>query len=274
MKLNIEMPKEISRVNLMQCEGCQLRFYTPAIVGDGGFYHKLSAIPWYYAQHKDEYDYAKKLISESDHVLSIGSGNGYFSKLIPTKKYVGLEINKEAAKQNPQILIEDIATHAKSNAEKYDVVCSFQVLEHIENPREFLQSAVKCLKKGGTLIMSVPSEDSYVGEIINGALNLPPHHQTRWTDGALAGIATLFNLEMKDIYHETLPPTQYKLYLRTIFMKSFYKLFWRKQRVVDTSIVFWLSLIKAEVLALFFKRGMSVKTAPYGHTVTAVYIKK
>jgi SAM-dependent methyltransferase len=40
---------------------------------------------------------------------------------------------------------------------KFDVVCAFDVLEHIENDRETLEQWCSWLKPGGTLLLSVPA---------------------------------------------------------------------------------------------------------------------
>jgi SAM-dependent methyltransferase len=90
------------------------------------------------------------------------------------------------------------------------VVCAFQVLEHVPDPRAFLASCVYCLKPGGRLILSVPAEDSFTGLVPNNCLNLPPHHLTRWSDKALLALREEFNLHdlqliplpLEDIHHE------------------------------------------------------------------------
>jgi len=42
-------------------------------------------------------------------------------------------------------------------SDKFDVVCAFDVLEHIENDREALEQWCSWLKPGGTLLLSVPA---------------------------------------------------------------------------------------------------------------------
>jgi 2-polyprenyl-3-methyl-5-hydroxy-6-metoxy-1,4-benzoquinol methylase len=41
--------------------------------------------------------------------------------------------------------------------ETYDVACSFQVMEHVENPVEFLKDLRLSVKKGGMLFLEVPN---------------------------------------------------------------------------------------------------------------------
>ena len=56
----------------------------------------MQNLEWYYMDEKDEYDYAKNFIKESDLVLEIGCGKGAFAQKISTKKYVGLEFSRKA----------------------------------------------------------------------------------------------------------------------------------------------------------------------------------
>lgn len=41
--------------------------------------------------------------------------------------------------------------------QKFDIICSFQVLEHIEKPIEFIKVMSQYLKKGGTIFIEVPN---------------------------------------------------------------------------------------------------------------------
>ncbi len=41
--------------------------------------------------------------------------------------------------------------------ESFDVICAFQVLEHVSNPMEFIQQALRFLKKDGVLYFEFPN---------------------------------------------------------------------------------------------------------------------
>ena len=84
----------------------------------------------------------------------------------------------------------------------YDVVCHFQVLEHVSAPRAFLVDCVRALRPGGRLIITVPSEDSFLSIAEDAWLNMPPHHVTRWTDSALRFALAKLQLEAQEIWHE------------------------------------------------------------------------
>jgi len=193
---DIDISQDVtSHVDLYQCSRCELKFYLPLYTGGSSFYNQLQAFPWYYQLHKPEFDYAKSYIQSTDSVLEIGCGAGHFASLIEGT-YTGLD----PYSQNPKVIKESIHLHQGT----YDVVCGFQVLEHVTDPKEFIQSALGFLKPNGLLILSVPSEDSFLGNIDGWALNYPPHHVTRYTNQCLENIATLFNLECVALYNEPL----------------------------------------------------------------------
>jgi 2-polyprenyl-3-methyl-5-hydroxy-6-metoxy-1,4-benzoquinol methylase len=91
-----------------------------------------------------------------------------------------LEFNDEGIKKAKSaglnVIKESIEVHAVENEAKYDVVTSFQVLEHIGDSRNFIEASLKGVKPGGKLVISVPSYDSLVSVQLNNTLNLPPHH--------------------------------------------------------------------------------------------------
>lgn len=70
-----------------------------------------------------------------------------------------IEVAKSHAKLDPSLeklsyYTDTIEHHADKNAEKYDVVISNFVLQHIRKHNIFLQSCIKCLKPGGLIITS------------------------------------------------------------------------------------------------------------------------
>lgn len=194
--IDIDIGQDVTGpVDLYQCLRCELKFYDPLYTGGSYFYSQLQKFPWYYQLHKPEFDYAKAYIKPTDTVLEIGCGAGYFANLIEGT-YTGLD----PYSQNPKVVKQSIHEHAGT----YDVVCGFQVLEHVVDTGKFVESALACLKPNGLLILSVPSEDSFLGNIEGWALNYPPHHVTRYTNQCLENIARLFNLECVSIYNEPL----------------------------------------------------------------------
>jgi 2-polyprenyl-3-methyl-5-hydroxy-6-metoxy-1,4-benzoquinol methylase len=47
----------------------------------------------------------------------------------------------------------------KDAGEGYDLITAFHVIEHLPDPREMLKELAACLKKGGRLVIEVPSSD-------------------------------------------------------------------------------------------------------------------
>jgi len=260
-------------IDFCECQNCKLRFYDPLITGDEKFYNSLQKFEWYYMDEKEEYHYAKKYIGSNDKVLEVGSGKGAFAKHIDTKDYIGLDFSqnaKEMATRNgvtiENVMIQDYAANHK---EEFDVVVSFQVLEHVSDPKEFLEAKLEALKKGGKLIVAVPSEDSFLKYVLNGILNMPPHHVTRWGDDTFEYIAQKYNLNIETIYHEKVQDIHKKWYLNTLILNSLCS-----YKVMDTS---FLKKIVSKVSSLLSKlliKGLKDEMLPNGHTVLVVLEKK
>ncbi|NBP58558.1 methyltransferase domain-containing protein, partial [bacterium] len=130
----VDLTEDItSDINLYRCMSCDLRFYEPPVMGGSNFYSQLQSFPWYYQLVKPEFDIAKKYIIPDDKVLEIGCGEGYFGKTI-NATYTGLD----PYSQNPNVLKQSIEEHQGA----YDVVCGFQVLEHVSDTNSFLTNAL------------------------------------------------------------------------------------------------------------------------------------
>jgi len=164
----VDVSKEFSGIRTLgfyRCLNSGLRFFHPAIVGSESFYEALQQQSWYYLKEKAEYEFALGFISQRDNVLEIGCGRGEFAKKIAAKSYLGLELSskaqKMAAADGIRVLIQPVETHRLQCQQRYDVVCAFQVLEHVANPTAFIEACTCCLKSGGLLILSVPNLDSY-----------------------------------------------------------------------------------------------------------------
>jgi 2-polyprenyl-3-methyl-5-hydroxy-6-metoxy-1,4-benzoquinol methylase len=206
-------------LRFLRCSSCDLRFFDPLVTGDSTFYEQLSAFDGYYMDKKPEFEFAKRFISPKDLVLEIGGGKGGFGSSLATAQYTGLEFNKEAMQvardSGIQMCLDSIEVHATKHRENYDVVCTFQVLEHVSNPRVFLEAAMSCLKPGGRLIVSVPSFDSFLRDALNLLLNMPPHHVTIWSNHSLLNMAAIVGARIEHVEHEKVAPYHFKWFVQT-----------------------------------------------------------
>ena len=209
---------DVNIINLTRCSACDVRFFDPPCCGDASFYALLQQFDWYYQDEKPEYSFALSYIGSDSQVLEIGCGKGSFGLLLPKSvSYTGLEINEvavaNASEAGLNVLEQSIEEHVASSSKTYDVVCAFQVLEHIIKPDAFLRGCTAALKPGGTLILAVPAEDSYISDAPNAVLNMPPHHAIRWSDHSLRSMARREGLNVVELWHEPITPDQYDWYM-------------------------------------------------------------
>jgi len=269
---------DVKQIGYYHCIDSDLRFFYPMVTGSEKFYEHLQKNPWYYMDDKAEYSYANNFIKESDLVLEIGCGRGAFSQKISTKKYVGLEFSLKAKEIafSKGIIIENesIESHSVAHPAKYDVVCAFQVLEHISEIRSFIESSIKALKPGGLLIYSLPSADSFLSLITNNFFNMPPHHVSFWSDKSLKHIAEIFGMKIVNIEHEKLAEWDKVSWASSIILESLRNWLGFQSGLLDMSLKYKvlekISLLTGEILA---KGLINPKVLPQGHSVNVVYQK-
>jgi 2-polyprenyl-3-methyl-5-hydroxy-6-metoxy-1,4-benzoquinol methylase len=105
-------------------------------------------------------------------VLDVASGVGYGTDYLRSHgaNAVGLEIDEQSVRyarhQYPS------STFVQGSAEKmpndwsagYDVVVSFETIEHLERADNFLKEVFRCLRPGGLFICSTPNKSLYLFE--------------------------------------------------------------------------------------------------------------
>ena len=278
-EFQIRIPDEVEELQLMCCVSCDLQWYSPQIAGGEAFYEALQLFDWYYLPDKAEFISAARRIKLNDSVLEVGCGGGAFARHIKGTSYTGLELSQSAVNMAEacglDVRQQRVEEHAALCKEAYSVVCAFQVLEHVPNVKSFVDGLLNCLKEGGLLILSVPSEDAMMSQLTNNVLNMPPHHVTRWTDLCLKNLTKLFPLEFLSLEHEPLSVShardyaiaQVQHYIRTILGRP------KKHLDVNFSKPFVRQMIRAASLPLelFYQR---VPRRPLGHSVTAYFRKR
>lgn len=281
-KFGIDTVKEFKtspKIFFNHCQVCDLKFFTPLCPGSEKFYEGLQKFDWYYMSEKAEYLIAKDYIASTDKVLDVGCGRGAFKLFLNIDNYTGLELSNEAIKigkkNNVIILNENVETHSIKHREQYDIVCSFQVLEHVPNVYEFIEHSLACLKPGGLLLLSVPSDDSFIALQHNLVLNMPPHHISRWSDRAMESIGRIFNLQTVALKHDPVLNKEHEgMYLAALVRNSIENILGIKSnKLINLSITRYWTDKFGKLAALFLKKGMEPKLSPKGHSVTIVLRK-
>ncbi|MCP4123467.1 MAG: class I SAM-dependent methyltransferase [Bacteroidetes bacterium] len=111
------------------------------------------------------YAYEKASEYVSGDLLDIGCGEGRGLKYLRDKvnSYTGIDKNAEVLSvlkdKYPQdtFLQMNIPPFKGLKSESFDSVVSFQVIEHVENDKNFAQEVARVLKPGGTAILSTPN---------------------------------------------------------------------------------------------------------------------
>ncbi|MGB3492757.1 MAG: methyltransferase domain-containing protein [Elainellaceae cyanobacterium] len=211
----IDVSHELKKHNdiyLFECRDSQLRFFMPLdIAGSESFYRELEKIDWYYMPRKWEHDVALTDLKEAKTVLEVGAGRGDFVKRLRQDfgiDAIGIELNESAVQLGNEngipLLRIDIEKFAEEKADFFDAVCTFQVLEHVPNPKVFLSSLIKVLKPGGKLIVAVPNADSFQKYSEMNLFDQPPHHMTQWRSSTFRYLEKLYPLRLKRIRFEPL----------------------------------------------------------------------
>ncbi|HEU4471853.1 MAG TPA: class I SAM-dependent methyltransferase [Flavisolibacter sp.] len=255
-----------STIALYECEATGYRFFHPQdIFGDDGFYQDLyEKIPGYYHVNRWEHKIAKQLLHKNSSLLEVGCGDGFFlneAKAI-CGSVKGLELNTTAiqAARKKGLDVDDttIQDFAASVPGPYDIVCCFQVLEHIFDIRSFLQSMIRCAKPGGLLIIAVPNNNPYLFKREKKHyLNLPPHHAGLWNERSLTNLSTVFPLEVSQVLYE--PLVELKMWYKA--QVEFYK---REKPLVGKA----LSLVPRQLYKPVLR---SLRHKIQGKTIMIVY---
>lgn len=256
------------------CKACDLRFFEPAVCGDEKFYNTLQAYSWYYQDEKNEFGMAATHLKPGMAVLDVGAGKGVFKQYATDCEYTGLEFSEEAQKyairRGVTIERKSIEAFSAERPHSMDVVCSFQVLEHVSRPGSFLRACVDVVKPGGKLIISVPAFDGFTGLAINSALNLPPHHVSRWSNRSLEAVASLYNLKLVSLEIEQIQSIHVvnaECVKMTHELRNFLGL---PLTCIDFTVA---GKIVEKLANLAVKLGIRTKGSNHGHSIIAVYEK-
>lgn len=124
-----------------------------------------------YLRHIFAYEFAEKQLPQNCLVLEAGSGEGYgtyqLSQSAKIKNIIGIDVDAETIAHASKKYISTNCSFKHYNGNKipfadesFDAVISFQVIEHIENDKNYVAEIFRILKNNGILILSTPNRVS------------------------------------------------------------------------------------------------------------------
>ncbi len=164
----------------------------------------------YWGEHAARYVFALEYVGDKK-VLDIACGTGYGVGMLQKKAsfVVGVDIDADAVNQARNecsgkagvLLGNGIGLPFAS--ETFDVITSFETLEHLERRLEFLGELHRVLKSGGWLLLSTPN--ALYSQPVNGVPANPFHVHEYEPDELNAELAGVFVVER--FFGQTLDPS-------------------------------------------------------------------
>jgi SAM-dependent methyltransferase len=190
-----------------QCGDCGFGFADPYVAGDAEFYRLAYERASYPA---DKWDFDRALRALRDHrmaparVLEIGAGFGFFldrlcRELGARPEIVATEYGKPALETLRGRGYDARASDVRKLGDlaPFDLVCGFQVLEHMDDLDGLAGTLGSLVKPGGHAVFAVPNPALLEFNLANGStLDMPPNHIGRWTRTAFERFSRSAGLEL------------------------------------------------------------------------------
>lgn len=142
---------------------------------DPSYFNKLKRVEekhfWFYIRRKWIFDRIKKFVPSHAKILEVGCGTGNVSSFLSQKGYtvIGCELYAEAIDMAWPGFLKvqgDLVSLPFKNG-SFDMVCLFDVIEHLQNDMSVMKEASRVVRKGGILAVTVPARIelwSYIDE--------------------------------------------------------------------------------------------------------------
>jgi SAM-dependent methyltransferase len=195
---------------LYHCPGCDVQFFFPMENPGSAWYEEnaqlsdlldTGAINWNHRQFLRD----QKAMDRGS-LLDIGCGTGNFLKAAQAEGWevAGLDFNAEQVRVARERLgVESVYSLSLDQfrhefpAKQFDAATAFEVLEHVDNPRQFLVDAYGLVKPNGYFAVSLPFRERWPAW--NEVWDRPPHHLTRWSKRALLGALARAGFQVMDV---------------------------------------------------------------------------
>lgn len=220
---NIKKTWNKNSAAVVECGNCGFCFADPYISGDYEFYNLISHAGTDDIEFsKWEFDITLKNLSDiASHqqikLLEIGASTGGFVKkatsFIDKKNILCLDPSEIAVKKLRE---KEFDAHSwdfrellekKEYAGYFDVICLFQVLEHLDRIEDTFATFKYLIKPGGHLFISVPNgERIKFNELHDALLDIPPNHLGRYSPATFERLGKRYGWKVEEIAIEPTTP--------------------------------------------------------------------
>jgi SAM-dependent methyltransferase len=151
-------------------------------------------------------------------VLEIGCGQGAFLEEARKVGFAvcGVDINAHAIAtaqaKGLDVICGGVPELLTSRPERqFDAIALFHVLEHVPDPKVFLEDLSRLLVPGGWLFVSVPNPDRASAMVVKEWWDQPPHHLTRFSARGFEALLNRVGVQSIRMLKEPLDTTPYRL---------------------------------------------------------------
>jgi SAM-dependent methyltransferase len=146
----------------------------------------------------------KTLIPQKGHVLDWGTGDGFMVKLLNDSGLTAFGIDPYSSASDDKTVFKATINDAPFPNNYFNAITGFHILEHLRQPLESIQSALRLLKPEGIFIIEVPNIDSLQYRLFRSRwqpLEIPFHLNHFSPNSLQYNISNNFNLEILKVSH-------------------------------------------------------------------------
>ena len=198
------------KFSLYECSKCNVQFWLPFQNPGANWYENQERYKRYETQPPELHaGYHKGFLRSSPvfpkntRVLDLGCGTGVFIAELQKRGYEvwGVDFNKKAIEAAKNYYgLKNVYAMSFDNFFKlpdlpqFEIITFFEVIEHLDDPLEFIQKSAKLLEPNGRIILSIPSRERIMSNVVKW--DFPPNHLTRWSEKMIKKLLQEINFEV------------------------------------------------------------------------------
>ena len=216
---------QVGEYTLVQCKNCGFIYVNPRPTAEElketyseDYYQSFDMLDW-----DKKTSYFEEIISQikpfvnKGRLLEIGCAMGYF---LDTARQHGFDCeavefsqwaSNYAREERGLKVFTGNLLEAKLTDNAFDLIASWEVLEHVIDLREYFAEIKRILKPGGWLAFSLPNIDSLVGYFKNDVELMPQFHFSHFSPKTLKRFLEQYDFKIK--YLKTTKVISWKTYL-------------------------------------------------------------